>query len=647
MLTRIELSKFRGFAELAADLRPVTVVLGPNSSGKTTLLHAVRVTLQLLEQSLRQASPRRREDVKGDGWIIATNNAVIQDHTELLPLTDRQALFFNRIVDDSPLEIKLVFSAGDPIEEILLRIKWGRNDQLKQELWVRAPRAVEEIAELPATSKFVSERLHQFLDDHAPREVFIPSFYGVVREEELRARAVVNRLLGAGDQSHIVRNLVARLDNDAFERLNSFLTETMGASIVERTLAAEADQLLSLEVCFRDSNGRLELSSAGAGLINLIALHSALERHGGEVRNRQLIYLLDEPEAHLHPRLQGEMAQLVSTLVVKQFDAQVMMATHAVEIINRLAMREDAVLLRVDRSSPNATVLRGQPEILAEVEAWADMTPFSAINFLASRRVIFHEGKTDAQVIRRCAQLRYRTALRSKDRFDSWTFAELEGSGNSGMGKVLLNLIKRVAPSMVTSTEPLRVLTVLDRDHHRTPGWAEEETTAVATARVLVWEQHSVESLFLTSPILGAWLRAWLGDRAPSDLERLVEDALKAADVDSKLNEAAEEQLLAKIVRTGVAGPDGEPLRGDQLVVQASRLAKKTVREHPEVWQRGKDRARFVLGKIRDGMGHEISRQMPADLPALLERVDLSRFGRVEAPIPPEIRELLDSMTAD
>ena len=68
---------------------------------------------------------------------------------------------------------------------------------------------------------------------------------------------------------------------------------------------------------------------------------------------------LDEPEAHLHPRLQGEMAHWVSTLIVKQFGAQVIMATHAVEIINRLAMRDDAVLLRVDRSSPSATVLRG------------------------------------------------------------------------------------------------------------------------------------------------------------------------------------------------------------------------------------------------------------------------------------------------
>lgn len=640
MLTRIELSKFRGFAELAADLRPVTVVLGPNSSGKTTLLHAVRVTLQLLEQALRQDSPRRREDVEGDGWIIVAKNGVIQDHAELLPLTDRDALFFNRNVGESPLQIRLLFSAQDPVEEIVLHIWWGRNQQLKYELWARAPRVNEEVVGLPSNSKFVSERMHRFLSDHAPREVFIPSFYGVVREEELRARAVVGRLLGAGDQSHIVRNLVARLDNDAFERLNRFLTRTMGTKIVRRTPAAEADRLLSLEVCFRDSNGDLELSSAGAGLINLIALYSALERFGEESRTRPIIYLLDEPEAHLHPRLQGEMAQLVSTLVVKEFESQVIMATHAVEIINRIGMSDDAVLLRIDRTSPSATVLRGQPEIVAELESWADMTPFSALNFLASRRVIFHEGKTDARMIRRCAELRYRTSLRHKDRFDAWTFAELGGSGNHGMAKVLLKLIERVAPATASAAAPLRVVTVLDRDHHRAPGMSEEETKDAAIARTLVWNRHSIESLFLTPPILSEWLRAWLDEHAPADLEHRIEDALAAADRDEDLCREAQGQLQVALLRHGGS-------RSEHEIVRAFREANRLVRDDPATWQRGKDRARFVLGRIRDGLGHETGRRLPTELSNLLDGVDTNHFGMTEPAIPPEIRTLLDFMTAE
>lgn len=638
MLERVELRNFRGFSALDADLQGVTVVVGPNSSGKTTLLHAIRIALHLLATCLPQATPRV-EVVDGTPWIRVTDRALLADHSELLPLADWRSLFFGSVVgEEVSLRILLRFEPDDPIQEIKVVAHSAQDAQLEFEVWVLAARGIESIKGWPSDSEFIAEPLRTYLGDHLPRAVFIPSFYGVVRQEEYRTQAVVNRLLGAGDQSHIVRNLVTRLSNDSFERLNRFLQEALGARLVYRTPTSEVDACLTMGVEFRDDNGTLELSAAGAGLINLVALYSALERYGGEARDRRLIYLLDEPEAHLHPRLQGDMAHLVSTLIVKQFGAQVVMATHAVEIINRLAVRDDAILLRVDRSSRSATVLRGQPEIVAELDAWADMTPFSAINFLASRRVIFHEGKTDARIIRRCAELRYRSDLRGKDRFDAWTFAELEGAGNSGMSKLLQRLIDRVTPSSEASAEALRVLTVLDRDHHRSPGWTDEDSEGMVRARTLVWERHSVESMFLTPPILEAWLGAWLGDRAPLDLDRRIQTALDDADQDETLNRDAQGQLQARLLRRGS--------RGDREVVHAFREAGTLVEQAPATWQRGKDRSRFVLGRIRDGFEHEVRRQMPTELSSLLERVDLSRFGDVERPIPPELRVLLDWMTS-
>lgn len=639
MLRRVELHNFRGFAELAAELRPVTVVIGPNSAGKTTLLHAIRIASQLLERVLPNSAPRV-ESQDGGSWIQVTSSELLLDHTELLPLVDWRSLFRDNAVGEGVfLRIRLFFDADDPIEQLTVALHCARNAQLKLAVGVRAAKALELVEGLPKQPKrLVTDRLREYLQGHMPRAVLVPSFYGVVRQEEYRTQAVVDRLLGAGDQSHIVRNLVTRLNNDEIERIDRFLNQALRTRVVRRTATSEVDRCTALDVGFRDDNGILELSAAGAGLINVIALFAALERHGNEARSRPLIYLLDEPEAHLHPRLQGEMAHWVSTLVVKQFGAQVMMATHAVEIINRLAMREDAILLRVDRSSPSATVLRGQPEIVAELESWADMTPFTAINFLASRRVLFHEGKTDARILRRCAELRFRTALRGKDRFDAWTFAELEGSGNRGMAKVLLNLIARVAPA-TTSTEPLRVVTVLDRDHQRAPGMSEDEAKGAAMARLLVWSRHSIESLFVTPSVLAEWLRAWLDEHAPTDLDERIAAALAAADRDEDLNREAQGQLQVALLRHGS--------RGEHEIVRAFREADQRVRDDPATWQRGKDRAQFVLRRIREGLGHAAGRQLPTDIPTLLDGVDLSRFGLVEPPIPPEIRDLLDWMTAN
>lgn len=144
-------------------------------------------------------------------------------------------------------------------------------------------------AETRPSSPLRTTRLREGLQRIAPRAVFVPPFYGVTRLEEYRTLPVVDR---------IVRNLVARLDGAARLRLNALLGRTVGASVERRTSQADAEGSSELVVTYRDTNGELELSSAGAGLISLIALYAAMERVRGERQtagDRAIMFLLDEP----------------------------------------------------------------------------------------------------------------------------------------------------------------------------------------------------------------------------------------------------------------------------------------------------------------------------------------------------------------
>ncbi len=144
-------------------------------------------------------------------------------------------------------------------------------------------------AETRPSSPLRTTRLREGLQRIAPRAVFVPPFYGVTRLEEYRTLPVVDR---------IVRNLVARLDGAARLRLNALLGRTVGASVERRTSQADAEGSSELVVTYRDINGELELSSAGAGLISLIALYAAMERVRGERQtagDRAIMFLLDEP----------------------------------------------------------------------------------------------------------------------------------------------------------------------------------------------------------------------------------------------------------------------------------------------------------------------------------------------------------------
>lgn len=55
MLTRIAIDGFKTFADFSIDLEPFTVILGPNSSGKSNLFDAIRLLSQLAAQDLPTA----------------------------------------------------------------------------------------------------------------------------------------------------------------------------------------------------------------------------------------------------------------------------------------------------------------------------------------------------------------------------------------------------------------------------------------------------------------------------------------------------------------------------------------------------------------------------------------------------------------
>ena len=342
--------------------------------------HAVRLVCEALALALEDESVRPR--IEG-GFIEVCREVVVSDPTRLVALADWRQLFTDAEVGEGiALSILLVFDPGDSVQDAHLVLAYGRNAQLKMSLTVTSTEAVSAVAGIAAKSAKRPARLRDELRRLTPVAVFVPAFYGVTRLEEYRTLPIVTRLLGAGDQSHIVRNLLARMPGDAIERLNRFLRRAVSAEITYRLPQSDAEQSDNLTVWYRDTNGELELSSAGAGLVGLVALYAAMERTRA-ARERgtavPVIFLLDEPEAHLHPRLQGDVGEELAKLAT-EFGLQLVLATHSVEMINRLGRRQDALLMTVDRIKGAVEVLRSEGETIRALDEFCDLTPFTSLS---------------------------------------------------------------------------------------------------------------------------------------------------------------------------------------------------------------------------------------------------------------------------
>src|SRR5262249_2282057 len=156
---------------------------------------------------------------------------------------------------DEPLVLSLGFDEGDFIQELRVSLRYGRADALRLDVRVKSREALN----AAAGTKSKAKRLASALTDREPIAVTIPSFYGVVREEPYLNNARLDRLLGAGEQGSVVRNLVGRLD--ALKELSDLLLLSVGAEIVHSTSGQALQEVESLLVHFRDRNGDLELSA--------------------------------------------------------------------------------------------------------------------------------------------------------------------------------------------------------------------------------------------------------------------------------------------------------------------------------------------------------------------------------------------------
>lgn len=643
MLRSIELQRFRGFAALSTELGPITAIVGRNSSGKTSMLHAVRLVCEALALALEDDAGRPRTL---GARIEVCREVVVNDPTRLVALADWRQLFMDAEVGEGvALSIQLTFEASDSVQDAKLVLAYGRNAQLKMSIDVASKETVAAVAGVAMRSPNRPARLREELRRIIPVAVFVPAFYGVTRLEEYRTLPVVTRLLGAGDQSHIVRNLLARMDGGAIERLNGFLRRSVGAEIVQRIAQSDAEQRDNLAVTYRDTNGELELSSAGAGLVGLVALYAAMERTRA-VRERgksvPVVFLLDEPEAHLHPRLQGDVGEELAKIAV-EFGLQLMMATHSIEMINRLGRRPDSLLMTVDRTAGTVEILRSESETIRALDEFCDLTPFVSLSFLSSRRILFYEGPSDRDVLDACARLLFRNDEVRARRWKQYTHVALDGVGNSNITTLLRKLL---TPSMfpkIDAADPVRAAVALDRDWVRTS----KKVTVTSVAQYLriidtIWSRYSIESLFLEPAVLAGWLLPHL-DRAgvavdAETLQAAIAEAIRAADEDQTLNDQAIDGRMPVHRR-----PDAE----NKINTEKGALAKARdeIRAAPAAWQSGKPRAAFVMAQVRRGLG-KAGHPLRGGLCDLIANASTDSLGDPTLLVPDEVRAFLDALVA-
>ncbi|MFO0764652.1 MAG: AAA family ATPase [Patescibacteria group bacterium] len=121
----------------------------------------------------------------------------------------------------------------------------------------------------------------------------------------------------------------------------------------------------------KGNNQQITIESLGSGYEMVFSLLYSFFL--SEQSKKQLIVLIDEPELHLHPSLQGEFVKILLSL---SKTAQIFLSTHSPLFVKQLMLNEK-VLIKVIKKSPKV------PEVLQPSERVLNYLSANEVNYLA------------------------------------------------------------------------------------------------------------------------------------------------------------------------------------------------------------------------------------------------------------------------
>ena len=278
MITNINLENFKCFRQLEINPKLLTVLIGPNGTGKSSVLQA----LLLLKQS-------RADD---RSWI--------RYQGELINLNGRSDIFPNFLDGYSPIVI--AFS--------------GNQYSKGFEYYYSEPVSDGAFPSLRLTPDYPLKQLR-----------VVSAARGLVRTQ-YQLGDIYTEQVSQGDglgaqEMQLASNLAYSRESE--ERLSNLLKKVTGTGLRTKPTPPRL-----IAVTSTTPSGAVNIVAEGFGANALILLlHQLLTADKGAT------ILIEEPEIHLHPKAQAELAEVLAD-VAKSNDKQLIVTTHSEHFASRL-----------------------------------------------------------------------------------------------------------------------------------------------------------------------------------------------------------------------------------------------------------------------------------------------------------------------
>lgn len=333
-LDNITISQFKRIDSLALDLKPVTALVGGNTSGKSSALQAAQLGVSILQAAFRGV----RGNGSPDFASTVSNDAVLFRPTEqLLDLRRGDPATQN-------LGYSITYSGMDldtnEAKELKVEVRRGKNANI-------------------AITRIGDDGLAVILaDGERPFSILTPGLSGIPMREEWSTKGAMDAAIMHGDANLYLRTVLDHLftrDLDETARAAWRHGREIGvlpssgwktfSTLIDRCYPGARvivdhdprhDRYVKVDVEVHDS--RVTLDMASTGMLQVIQIIAYACFYAPP------LLLLDEPDAHLHADSQSRLYEALRG-VAAETQTRILFASHSPQLIQRLMYDPDAAVV--------------------------------------------------------------------------------------------------------------------------------------------------------------------------------------------------------------------------------------------------------------------------------------------------------------
>ena len=415
MLSQIRIKNFRCYEDHTVNFKPISIVVGQNNSGKSTLIEALRLVSIIVDRykGLNYTAPPKWLDLP-----LGTKGVMPS-----LKNTGINFLSIFHLLGDPPGEIEAVFECKNSIKFYI-----GPNEQVFALVTDRK-------------GNYISSK-HQAGKINIPFMATLPQIGPLQREERILSSDYIYGSTGSTLTSLHFRNQLYFF-SDYFDEFKEFAESSWPGLIID-TLDADRGwpgDLISLFV--RDGKFEGEVGWMGHGLqmwlqiIWFLVLYS--DHHS---------IILDEPDVYMHPDLQ----RILFRLIRNKFP-QLIIATHSTEIIAEA--NADEILL-INKDSGNSKFASSLPAVQEIVEKVGSIHNLHLTRLWHSSRFLMVEGD-DVDFLKHFQNIIFPDSLIPIKTIPQ---SPINGRGGWSEARGLSKTIKNAGGKRI------KTYCILDRDYH-------------------------------------------------------------------------------------------------------------------------------------------------------------------------------------